>query len=404
MKKQSRCLECEKLVNNLPNHLQKHKISKKEYYDKYLKSKSGGFCICCKKPTSFSTLKEGYKKFCSVQCAKKFQSNNITNVNQMMERKRKTCIEKYNTEFPMKTEITKNNHSNTIIKKYGVSHYSKTDQFKEKIKHTSLEKYGAEHFNKTSTGKQKIKITILEKYGVDNISKLPSTKRKIRKTKLKKYGDGNYNNREKSKLTCIKKYGKSSAVKNKEIQKKIQSKRKANFINYLFGGNRLKNAVIPMFSKTEFTNVNEIYLFQCNKCGLKFKDNLDDGMIPKCPSCFKNNTISSMETDFLKYMNIPDGKENRQVKIDKFKVDGIIGNKIFEFLGDFWHGNPSKFLPNEINSCNGKPFGKLYLETITKLNKLHQLKYSVYYIWEKDWVSWLKGNIKTFPIKKTQPT
>jgi hypothetical protein len=150
-----------------------------------------------------------------------------------------------------------------------------------------------------------------------------------------------------------------------------------------------------LFTPQEFTDTNKIYKFQCNQCNSTFLDDLDDGLIPKCPVCFKNNNISKMEEDFLNYLKIVD----RQIIIENYKVDGIKGNKIFEFLGDYWHGNPKRFVAEKINSSNKITFGQLYNETKNKLNNLAQMGYSVYYIWENDWLDWLKGKVETFPIK-----
>jgi hypothetical protein len=134
-----------------------------------------------------------------------------------------------------------------------------------------------------------------------------------------------------------------------------------------------------------------------------FEDDIDDGRIPKCPVCFKNNQISKMEKDFLEYLNIPDDKSSRQFAIDHFKVDGIKGNKIFEFLGDYWHGNPSRYPPNKVNRTNKKTFGDLYKSTINNLHTLSKLGYRVYYMWETDWLDWLQGKRSTFPLKCYYP-
>jgi len=117
-----------------------------------------------------------------------------------------------------------------------------------------------------------------------------------------------------------------------------------------------------------------------------------------CPKCGK--TISKPESDFLNYLNIK--IENRQVylNIGKIHVDGINGNRIFEFLGDFWHGNLKKYNPSSINPITNKTFLDLHKETFTRFEKLSKLGYKVYFIWESDWNFWKKNPKTTFPIKK----
>jgi len=66
-----------------------------------------------------------------------------------------------------------------------------------------------------------------------------------------------------------------------------------------------------------------------------------------CSKCGFN--ISKLETEFLDFFNI----SNRQkyIKEIRIKVDGydVETNTVYEFLGDYWHGNPKIFNLNEIN-------------------------------------------------------
>lgn len=140
--------------------------------------------------------------------------------------------------------------------------------------------------------------------------------------------------------------------------------------------------------------------FQCVKCKTIFKSKLDDGKIPKCPFCFKRNNISNAEIEFLNYLKIPNTIENRQKFIKPFKVDGIKNNKIFEFLGDYWHGNPIIFNENDTNLLNKTTFKDLYNKTLNKFKSLNDNGYDIYYIWENDWNKWKKNKNLSFPIQK----
>ena len=106
------------------------------------------------------------------------------------------------------------------------------------------------------------------------------------------------------------------------------------------------------------------------------------------------------EIEFLDYLNIPSTPEHRQKYIRPYKVDGISKNKIFEFLGDYWHGNPKIFLPEETNNSNKTSFGNLYQSTTNKFIKLKEMGYDIYYIWESDWNQWKRDKSLPFPIKK----
>ena len=54
----------------------------------------------------------------------------------------------------------------------------------------------------------------------------------------------------------------------------------------------------------------------------------------------------------------------------RYKADGYAENinTIFEFHGDFWHGNPEVFHPYKINKVAKKTFGNLYKATLKKEN------------------------------------
>jgi hypothetical protein len=126
----------------------------------------------------------------------------------------------------------------------------------------------------------------------------------------------------------------------------------------------------------------------CNKCKsiLDIKPHAHIHLKRGCPRCGKN--ISNKETKWLDFYSIP--KEYRQYKIKinnkHFKVDGYdpLTNTIYEYYGDYWHGNPNKYNPNEINKRCKKTFGELYEETLQREKILKENGYNVVAIWEND--------------------
>lgn len=77
----------------------------------------------------------------------------------------------------------------------------------------------------------------------------------------------------------------------------------------------------------------------------------------------------------------------------RYKADGYCNetNTVFEFLGDFWHGNPNLYKEDDINPRNGISFGQLYKRTMDKKNTIINLGYKYVEIWEHDW-KLLKNN------------
>lgn len=103
-----------------------------------------------------------------------------------------------------------------------------------------------------------------------------------------------------------------------------------------------------------------------------------------CPIC--GNRYSKKEKEWLDILKIPIEYRNNIIKIGElsFRPDAIdIENKIiWEFYGDYWHGNPNVFNHKKINKNNGATFEELYLKTKMKEKYLLNNGYSIISIWE----------------------
>jgi glutaredoxin len=100
-----------------------------------------------------------------------------------------------------------------------------------------------------------------------------------------------------------------------------------------------------------------------------------------CPYCSKR--ISRSANKWLDSLNI---KEREcYIKIDgkRFFVDGLDpkNNTVYEYFGNFWHGNPQKYNPKDIHPIIKKTFGELYKETMCKIKALEESGYKVVYKW-----------------------
>jgi hypothetical protein len=107
-----------------------------------------------------------------------------------------------------------------------------------------------------------------------------------------------------------------------------------------------------------------------------------------CPTCGSGYSISNKEKEWLDSLLIP--KEYRQIilKIDDkiFKVDGFdpATNTIYEFYGNFWHGNPLKFDHEKVNLINKIKFKDLFNKTIERESFLIQKGYHIIFKWETE--------------------
>ena len=115
-----------------------------------------------------------------------------------------------------------------------------------------------------------------------------------------------------------------------------------------------------------------------------------------CPSC-AYGLCSKVQIEWLKFKCIIDNTyiqhfENKgeyKIKINdkNTKVDGYSKelNKVYEFNGDFWHGNPKIFNATDKNVFNKKTFGKLFRDTNKRINEIKKNGYMVEEMWENDW-------------------
>ena len=73
-----------------------------------------------------------------------------------------------------------------------------------------------------------------------------------------------------------------------------------------------------------------------------------------------------------------------------YKADGFDDtdtNTVYEYQGDFWHGNPAVFNPLDINPRTNTTYGFLYERTQKKIAEIKSRGYRVIEVWEKEWVA-----------------
>jgi len=71
----------------------------------------------------------------------------------------------------------------------------------------------------------------------------------------------------------------------------------------------------------------------------------------------------------------------------KYIVDGYdpSTNTVYEFLGDYWHGNPKIYKSTDLMKTRKIYFHELYHQTMRKFSDIKDAGYNLVYIWESDW-------------------
>jgi len=113
-----------------------------------------------------------------------------------------------------------------------------------------------------------------------------------------------------------------------------------------------------------------------------------------CPRC-SNIGYSKPQIKWLhflsKYYNIDiqhaENDGEYLIPKTKYKADGFCkeNNTIYEFHGDFWHGNPNIYKDDDINTITKCTYKELYEKTLKKEGILKNLGYNLVVIWENDW-------------------
>jgi hypothetical protein len=147
------------------------------------------------------------------------------------------------------------------------------------------------------------------------------------------------------------------------------------------------------YCKVEYVACMKKVIIICNDHG-EFEQNPVDHLrncgCPRC-CCYQYSKIGIRWLNFMSKfydINIQHGENSGEYKIPntRYKADGYCENLriIYEFHGDYWHGNPEIYEPNDKTYFN-KTFGELYKKTMLKENKIRELGFKLVVMWENDW-------------------
>jgi hypothetical protein len=171
----------------------------------------------------------------------------------------------------------------------------------------------------------------------------------------------------------------ASVLTNEEIEKKLNKFRLIHNNRYQYGKIFRENMILWL----------EII---CPKHGSHITRFFNHEKGHGCPKCV--SVSSKVQIQWLEYRKIRDGfiqhignMGEYVVPSTKLCVDGYQkeSNTIYEFQGDFWHGNPDIYDLNDINKKMDVSFGELYRKTCHKISLLKDKGYHVIEMWENKW-------------------
>jgi hypothetical protein len=142
------------------------------------------------------------------------------------------------------------------------------------------------------------------------------------------------------------------------------------------------------YSLVEYVNNKVPVILKCKK-GHTFSCSPSNHLSMRgCPHCASKKFISAGETEWLNSLVIPAENRNRWINVSgqKFNVDALINSTIYEYYGDYWHGNLRRFKPDFVNVYSKMTMQEHYDHTVTREQLLREAGYVVITMWELDWV------------------
>ena len=341
------CAVCGMKMNK--NHLRIHNLSRKEYYDLYIKSAGEGLCTECKIPTTYANFNRGYVKNC-MPCANRLIGNRKA---QLYKDRLLLCICKIcGVEFKYKKfrdicvshKCRKHTQTNPIsdYTKFEFSEYKRCPYCNTKFKQLSgFKSHLSSHFSYNDVN------MILQYIGV-NIWKIPIPKCKYCNSLFtEKYSDKFYNsvgnccqkcfdskiwmaNEFRDRKTIGKKIGESRKISNKTEKGKAILKRVGE----------INSKKMQSYLKTDIGK--ESMLIRAKKNSVNMKRNIAEGKFTPC--------ITNSWTHWIAQIKLPDGgikkfrssweacvwNSNKHLEYETVRIKYQVAGEYRNYVADFY--------------------------------------------------------------------
>lgn len=152
------------------------------------------------------------------------------------------------------------------------------------------------------------------------------------------------------------------------------------------------------YSKVEYLSNKKKVCIICPEHGefwQKAEDHTNKGCgCAKCVShSYSRNQLKWLELiSIMKPIKYALNDGEYRIPQTNYDVDGYDPETktVYEFHGDWWHGNPSFYYPEDIHPVSKKKYGQLYKNTLKKELIIHNLGYNYVCIWEHEWLRGIK--------------
>ncbi len=277
--------------------------------------KTGGLCRNCSLKTGYEKIKETHKK----------NFNDPIKKAEILEKRKNTCLKKYNCENVSQNETIKCKIKETFIKKYG-GYPLQCEQIKEQMKNTNFQKYNKINTFQVEKFKDKGKATCNKLYGKDYAMQNKLIQTKVKDTLMNRIGvDSPFKSKEikeNIKKNNLIKYNKEYTLQVKEIR----DKGKETMIQKYNVNNPMK---CPEFrDKARKTNLEKCgYEFPCqsDEFKIKYKETSQKRYGTDHPMQNKDIMEKSFNMSFKKKpYTLPSGKIIEYQGYENFALDNLL--------------------------------------------------------------------------------
>jgi hypothetical protein len=354
--------EVDQIINNTTFLLETNKLSSRCYcitHNIYTKPT----CKMCNNNVDW--IGNAFRTYCSRKCKgsdedikdkvryttqQRFGVDNASQAPVIKQKKIDTCLANHGVMYPQQSEQILQKSCDAIMLKYGVKRPLQNKEIQEKMEQTNMERYGHRNIAQ-GTKKEQVKQTMLDRYEVEYPLQNKIIQRKIRHTRVKKYGKFN-----KTKPHIV------------NISQLLESK------DWMVDQYLTQNKTSAIIA-SELGICGSWILVNIHKHDIKIRRHWQRSMM--CNAWLTSISIQN-SIDIEHEFKIPE---------TLYHADGYCRdtNTIYEFHGDYWHGNPDVYASDAWNKKLDNFMGNLYQATIIRENKIKELGYNLVTIWENDY-------------------
>jgi hypothetical protein len=165
-------------------------------------------------------------------------------------------------------------------------------------------------------------------------------------------------------------------------------------INFIKKANIIHNNTYD-YSLVKYKNATSNVIIRCPLHGV-FKQTPSNHVSGGCgcSRCIsKTSNISNIWLDQISEQDHIDIVREYQIPDTPYRADGycIETNTIYEFYGDYWHGNPERYTADTLNTVKQKTAGVLYKNTMVRESHIKRLGFNMITIWEDKFLATRKN-------------